>query len=96
LQLIGAIKSTGKTHKIVNHLSNNGTEVSDCKKLTTYYSSALWRYKISLHLCFCKQNMLVNTGIILSKFQLLSDPPRILALHIEESSASCRNQPDED
>jgi len=40
--------------------------------------------------------MLVHTGIVLSKFKLLSDPPRILALDIEESSASCRNQPDED
>lgn len=92
LQLIGA----RKTHRIVNHLSNNGIEVSGCKRLTTYSSSALWRNKISLHLRFGKQNMLVHTGIILSKLKLLGDATRILALHVEESSAGCRNQPDED
>uniref|UniRef100_A0A0E0DSA9 Uncharacterized protein n=1 Tax=Oryza meridionalis TaxID=40149 RepID=A0A0E0DSA9_9ORYZ len=44
---------------------------------------------ISLHLCFCKENMLVNSWIILPKFKLLCDPTRILALHIEKPGSGC-------
>lgn len=40
--------------------------------------------------------MLVDAGVVLPELELLRDPARVLALHVEEPRAGGRHEPDED
>lgn len=52
--------------------------------------------RCSLHLGLREEDVLVDAGVILPELELLRDPARVLALHVEEPRAGGRHEPDED
>lgn len=52
-------------------------------------------YSQLLHLCLGKENMAIHSRVVLPELELCLDLLRVLPLHIEESSSSSRNKPDE-